>query len=304
MSATVLITGGSGLLGLSWALAVRDRCRVVLGLHERPVTLSGVSTYHASLDTVGNVALALDALQPSLVVHTAGLANVDRCEADPALARYLNVDLAANVAAACAERRVRLVHVSTDHLFRGTVPLVDESHPVAPQNMYAATKAEAEGRVLAANPEALVVRTNFYGWGPRYRSSFSDMIVDTLRRGESVTLSDDVFYTPILAESLSLAVHELVDLGVTGIVHVSGDERLSKYQFGLQIAQEFGLEPALIRAGSLEATATRAPRPRDMSLSNARVRHLLGRRLGGHEVQLARLRQQETTGHKQELINL
>lgn len=304
MSARVFITGGSGLLGLSWALAVRDRCRVVLGLHERQVTLAGVSTHYASLDTVGEVALALDLLQPSLVVHTAGLANVDRCEADPALARHLNVELAANVAVACAKRRVRLIHVSTDHLFQGTVPLVEESHPVAPLNIYAATKAEAEGRVLAAHPDALVVRTNFYGWGPSYRSSFSDMIVHTLRRGESVTLFDDVFYTPILAESLSLIVHELVDLNVKGIVHVSGDERLSKYQFGLQIARQFDLDPALIHGGSIDATATLAPRPRDMSLSNARARHLLGRSLGGNEAQLARLRQQETTGHKQELMNL
>lgn len=304
MSDTVFITGGSGLLGLSWAMALRDRRPVTLGLHDRTVALTGVGTHRSSLDTVDDVVRALDVVQPGMVVHTAGLTRVEVCEADPPLAQHANVDLAANVALACARRGLPLVHVSTDHLFRGDQAVVGETHPIAPQNVYGRTKAEAERRVLDAHPDALVVRTNFYGWGPRYRASFSDTIVEALRQGEAITLFSDVFYTPILAEVLSRAVHDLVDLKVSGIVHVVCDERISKYDFGLKIAARFRLDPGRIRPGLLADQPALVRRPHDMSLSNKNTCRLLGRALGGIDAHLARLHQQEQLGVARELQNL
>ncbi len=289
----VFITGGSGLLGFNWAMALRDRLPVVLGLHDRQVTLAGVATYVSSLESVDDVLRTLEDVQPRLVVHAAGLTSVEQCERRPDLAEHINVELAANVAAACAHRTVPLVHVSSDHLFRGDEALVSEDHPVAPQNVYGRTKAEAERRVLAAHAGALVVRTNFYGWGPAYRRSFSDTILDALRRGEPLTLFTDVTYTPILSEVLAHAVHELSDKKVGGIVHLSGDERLSKYDFGVKVAEHLGLDPGLITPGTLSDRPALVHRPRDMSLSNAYACRLLGRSMGGSDAHLARLRQQE-----------
>lgn len=304
MRDSIFITGGSGLLALSWAIALRDRHAVTLGLHERVVSLRDVATHPASLDTVDGVLRALDTITPGLVVHAAGLTNVERCEANPELAHHVNVELAANVARACAQRRVSLVHISTDHLFDGSRPLVDETEPVDPQNTYARTKAAAEIRVLEANPEALVVRTNFYGWGPRYRHSFSDFVVDSLRRGSPVTLFRDVAYTPIVAAALKDAVLELAALRISGIVNVVGDERLSKYEFGVRIAKTFELDLELIRPGLLADQPALVRRPRDMSLSNAKVRELLQRELGGVDAHLEELHRQERLGLAQEVQNL
>lgn len=304
MSDPVFITGGSGLLALSWAIALRDRSAVTLGLHDRHVTLARVDVRQCSLDTVDQIGRALDLIQPRTVVHTAGLTSIELCEAHPDVAQHANVQLAANVASACARRSLPLVHVSTDHLFRGDEAWVGETHPVDPQNVYGRTKAEAELRVLDANPNALVVRTNFYGWGPRYRRSFSDMIVESLRKGDAITLFTDVLYTPILAEALSRAVHELLHLKASGIVHVVGDERLSKYDFGLKTARHFQLDVTLIRPGLLADQPALVQRPRDMSLCNRNACHLLGRPLGGVEEHLSRLYQQEELGLAQELRDL
>ena len=67
---------------------------------------------------------------------------------------------------------------------------------------------------------ALTVRTNFFGWGHRYRQSFSDWIYYGLKAGERLTMFDDVFITPILADRLAAFAHALTDSGASGTMHV------------------------------------------------------------------------------------
>lgn len=276
----ILITGGSGLLGLGWAFAARDRCRVVLGLHRRVVRLRGVEVVCPRLDDVQSLRATLRALRPARVVHAAGLADVERCEAEPERAHAENVVMAERVAAACVAEGVGLVHVSTDHLFRGDRAMLDESAEPDPVNVYGRTKAEAERCVLTTCPDALVVRTNFFGWGPGWRRSFSDFVIDACRGGQAVRLWTDVLHTPISVPALVRSVERLVDLGTRGIVHVVGDERISKYDFGVAIANRFGLDATLLRPSSAHDAPGRTRRPMDMSLSNRHLVSILGHGIG------------------------
>ena len=297
----ILITGGSGLLALNWAMAARDCSLVTLGMHKRNVVVPGVQSLPINLESVDDFMHALETVAPHVVIHAAGLTSVEQCEFNPELAHHVNVTLAANVAKACDKTGVDLVHVSTDHLFSGRDSLVDEKQPADPINVYGITKAEAEDRVLAINPHSLVIRTNFYGWGASYRQSFSDHVIDALRNGSNLTLFNDVFYTPILVETLALVVNELIDLKVNGILNIVGDERISKYQFGICLSEEFGLHPEKIICSSLSDQKNLVKRPFDMSLSNQKVCTILGRRLGGVTDHLARLHQQELNGLAQEI---
>ncbi|MDX8409988.1 MAG: NAD(P)-dependent oxidoreductase [Mariprofundales bacterium] len=303
-NSSILITGGSGLLAVNWAIAIRDRWTVFLGTHQREITLKGVESQHVSLETVDSVQQTIDQCRPSVVIHTAGLTNVERCESDPSLARHVNVDLAENVANACALAGVTMVHISTDHLFSGQLPLVEENHAVEPQNMYGRTKAEAEDKVLSIYPDALVVRTNFFGWGASYRQSFSDWIIHNLSGGKPVRLFTDVFYTPILIESLVQAVHGLLMMKESGVFHVTGDERLSKYQFGVHVADEFGFDRELLVADQVVNRPGLVHRPLDMSLSNKKACNVLGRSLGGVAEQVRNLYQQKETTIVEELRKL
>jgi dTDP-4-dehydrorhamnose reductase len=301
MKPRILITGGSGLLALNWALAVRDRFSITLGLHKRNVSVPGIQTQAIDLESVDSLVRSIEKLDPLVVIHSAGIASVERCESDPGLAHHVNVTLAANVAKACDIHGVKLVHVSTDHLFDGQDILVDENHGTAPLNIYGITKAEAEWRVLESNPHSLVIRTNFYGWGTSYRHSFSDMVIDALRSGEELKLFRDVFYTPILVESVASVTHDLIDLNANGIFNVVGDERISKFDFGLKIAEQFSLDSQRIRPVLFLDQAALVLRPLDMSLSNQKVSDFLGRRLGGIQEHIAILHRQELNGFAQEM---
>ena len=301
---TVFITGGSGLLALNWALLLRGRQPVTLALHDRQVALTGVGTHRCRLDSVDDVERALETVKPGIVIHTAALTSIETCEAKPELARHVNVDLAVNVALACARHAVPLAHISTDHLFSGEQACVGEEQPVAPRNVYGRTKAEAEHRVLDAHPRALVARTNFYAWGPGYRRSLSDTILRWLRGGETATLFTDVFFTPILADELARAVLDLAAAGSAGVYHVVGDERVSKHEFGMRLAAVFGLDAGLIRPALMAEAPARVRRPYDMSLANARARARLGRPMGGVDAHLLLLREQERSGRARELQTL
>ncbi len=301
MTAKVFITGGSGLLALNWALAIRESHTVTLGLHERMISLAGVRTQKVGLESVEHLVRTFDEAKISMVVHAAGFTSVEECEAKPDLARQINVELAGNVAKACAKLGLPLIHISTDHLFSGEMPLLAETSPVTPVNVYGRTKAEAELRVLDAHPEALVLRTNFYGWGTSYRRSFSDMIIDKLRDGQKMTLFQDVFYTPILIETVVQVANELVKLKASGVFNVVGDERISKHEFGLKLAQEFNLDTNFIQFGHIANQVSLVQRPYDMSLSNQKVSKLLGSKLGGVSEHLSRLHKQEQNGFAQEM---
>jgi dTDP-4-dehydrorhamnose reductase len=302
MASRVLITGGSGLLGLNWAHELRNTHQVTLGVHNRTVSMSGVAVERFSLESVDGLLSALDRVRPDCVVHAAGLTSVEDCEGNPYLAHHVNVELAENVATVCARRGVKLAHISTDHVFGGDGQFFTEDACIKPLNTYGKTKAEAETRVQHVCPEALVIRTNFYGWGPAYRQSFSDWVLSNLMRGQQLTLFRDVFYSPIISSRLISVVHELFERSASGLFHVVGDDRISKYDFGLQLASVFGLDASLLSAGSIDAQPALVMRPHDMSLSNRKVSETLNISIGGVQEHLLRLQQQSKLSEELQAI--
>jgi dTDP-4-dehydrorhamnose reductase len=298
----LLITGGTGLLALNWACALRDSWDVTLGTHRHSVDLAGVSACPLVLDDPVRLQAQIEAVAPDLVVHTAGLTSVDRCELIPELAHQANVEIALNVALAAARRGSTLVHVSTDHLFAGSQSMSTEAEPPAPVNQYGRTKVLAEIAVMNANPSALILRTNFFGWGHAGRQSFTDWLIYNLRAGKELSLFDNVFFTPILADALALAAHELVEKGASGVFNLVGDQRLSKYEFACLLADHFSLPERLLLRHSFDGSELVAARPHDMSLDNHKAREAMGRDLGNVPQFLTALRQQELSGRGVELL--
>lgn len=304
MNDSVFLTGGSGLLAINWALTMRNKRSVILGLHEREISLRNVTSCKVDLESIDQIVQTFKIFKPTLVVHTAGLTNVEICESNPEIARHVNVVLAVNVATAAAELGIPMVHISTDHLFRGNMKMLNENQPVKPINNYGYTKAEAEIRVLETFDRALIIRTNFYGWGPVYRRSFSDMIIESLRGGKKITLFDDVFYTPIHVQALTEIVHELVDKNAFGVFNVVGDDRISKFQFGKKLAARFKVDDSLIIPGLISKQKSLIIRPLEMSLSNRKASDFLKKSIGGIDIHLGILEEQERAGIAKEINNI
>lgn len=304
MKKRILITGGSGLLALNWAISVRKLFDVVLGLHSRQINLAGSKSILINMESVDSIKKLLNEIQPEYVIHSAGLTNIEYCESNPDLATNVNVEISANLSNVCASLGVKLVYISTDQLFRGDESFTDEIALVSPLNVYGQTKAKGELRVLDILPNALVIRTNFYCWGMSYRHSFTDLIINSLRSHNKIKLFNDIFFTPILAEELLLATHDLLNKNATGIFNIVSDERISKFDFGLLVAKIFDLDINLIEQISIRDDPALVVRPHDMSLSNKKASQLLGRKIGGISEHLKKLKKQEDDGISQELQTL
>ncbi|MDB3892235.1 UDP-4-amino-4,6-dideoxy-N-acetyl-beta-L-altrosamine transaminase [Alphaproteobacteria bacterium] len=273
----IVITGGSGLLGLNWALRTRKEHDVHLWLNQRDVVLDGTTNHYVNLSDPSELAKALDDIKPDLVIHTAGYTSVEGCEEDPERSKHVNQLVAHNVAKATSRKEIKLVHISTDHLFDGSIPLATEDTITSPLNIYAVHKANGENEVLAQNPEALVLRTTFFGWGPSYRRSFSDIILDDLRAGRQIYMFDDVFFTPLHTSQIVDLAHQLVRSGQTGVVNLCSGKRVSKYDFSVKMANAMGFDGETIQPIQAKRKKTIIQRPYDLSLSDDKLCKILNR---------------------------
>ena len=271
MKPTLLITGGSGLLALNWFLQMRREWEVHLILNSRNIYLPGIRKHWVDLTSIKEIVEKVEQIKPSLIVNTVGLTDVEKCEAEPDMAYECNAQIAKNVAIASSKTGIKLIHISTDQLYNGDSHFKSETEKPNPVNYYGYSKWLAEIFVFEHNPESLILRTNFFGWGPSYRRSFSDWIIDCLKHGNTTELFTDVFYTPIYISSLIKIAHQLVEAGQQGVFNVVGEDRISKYKFGIKLCEVFELDKRLIRPGTITGKKSSVRRPLEMTLSNTKL---------------------------------
>lgn len=215
---------------------------------------------------------------PQALIHCAALSRSAECEANPALARKLNVEVTQTLAQLAAD--ISFVFFSSDLVFDGRAGNYDESAPVNPLSVYAETKAEAE-QIVLANPNHTVIRTSLNGGtslaGDR---GFNEQLRQTWAAGRSVTLFADEFRSPIFAGVTAQAVWELLDGKRTGLFHIAGSERLSRLQIGERLASRWPRLNPKIEAASLKDYPG-PPRPPDCSLNCRKAQALLSFPLPG-----------------------
>ncbi len=292
----IFITGISGLLGSNLALQVREGCEVSGCYLTHPIHLRGVDIVQQDVTDEKGLERVLCRVRPDVIVHTAGLTSVDGCEADPVSAHRVHVDGSRVVSQLSRDLSIRLVHLSTDHLFDGKQPWRTEEDAPYPLNVYARTKLESERVVLSARSDVLIIRTNFYGWGTSIRESFSDWIHRSIVESRPMRMFTDVYFTPIEINDLIDRMLDLIRAGAVGVFNVSGGERLSKYAFSLRLAAAFGLPPTGIQPIQLDQYDFKAPRPKDMSLLCRKAETFLRRPMPTVASGLARLRRLQEEG--------
>jgi dTDP-4-dehydrorhamnose reductase len=216
--------------------------------------------------------------EPHLVIHCAALSKSPECEANPALARKLNVEVPALLAELAAD--IPLVFLSTDLVFDGRTGNYDEAAPVNPLSVYAETKATAE-KVVLANPKHTVIRMSLNGGtSPTGDRGFNEQMRRAWQAGQNLRLFTDEFRSPIPAEVTARAIWELTVSHRPGLYHIAGSERLSRWQIGQLLAARWPqLKPRIERASLREYQG--APRAPDTSLNCAKAQRLLSFRLPG-----------------------
>ena len=297
----ILIVGGSGLLGVNWALLKRFNYDITIGINNRLIKINHVFSIQLDTSNLTSIENAINKINPNIVINVAGITNVESCEKNVELANFVNIKLPKMLALLCNKHNIKMVQISTDHLTNGLLPYFDELCDPFPLNNYGYTKLMAENEVLNVCPRALVIRTNFYGWGPSYRKSFSDYIISNLRDNKPIKLFTDVYFTPIIICKLVDVIHELLTKNLFGLFNVVGDERISKFMFGKKIAQVFMLDDNLVLPDLIINRKDLTKRPHDMSMSNKKASFYLDKNIGNINDHLIKLREQEIQSKTSEI---
>jgi dTDP-4-dehydrorhamnose reductase len=260
----VLITGCNGLLGQKLVLEfIQDFEVHGLDIHAH-CFLEKFNIRYGTVDITNRPEITrfITKLAPDVIVNAAAYTDVDGAETEKELCWKINVTGVENLVVAARKTGAHLIHLSTDYIFDGENGPYQEDDPPQPTGYYGKSKLAGENVIKNSPVKWSIIRTMvLYGAGENLRPNFVTWLIRELRAGKSVRIVDDQLGNPTLADDLADGIHEVARQEKTGIYHMSGSEILSRYDFSLMIAEEFGLDPKLIIRIKTSDLSQKAPRP-------------------------------------------
>jgi dTDP-4-dehydrorhamnose reductase len=214
--------------------------------------------------------------KPDVVFLPSGWTWVDGCEDDPAKARRINALAPEAVAKACKALGAALVYYSTEYVFGEQGGPYGEKDATNAISVYGQSKLDGENLVLAACPDALILRTTVvYGPEPQGKN-FIYQLIKSLKAGKAMSLPQDQRSSPTYNRDLARGSVELVELLEKGIWNVAGPEVIDRATFGELAAAVFGLDAGLIRPVSTASMKQKAARPLGAGLRVEKLVERLG----------------------------
>jgi dTDP-4-dehydrorhamnose reductase len=216
--------------------------------------------------------------RPQLVIHCAAVSTIAAAQSNPDLARRVNVDATALLAGLAAD--IPFVFFSSDLVFDGRKGNYAEADAVNPLHLYGETKTAAE-QIILRNPRHTVVRTSLNGGTSRAGNrGFNEQLRRSLQTSPGMKLFTDEFRCPIPAVETARAVWDLANQEQTGLFHLAGAEKLSRWQMGQMLVQRWPEVKTKIESGSARDFPGPA-RALDTSLNITKVQKVLSVPLPG-----------------------
>ena len=267
----ILLTGATG--GLGTVLY-----RHLLGLGE-VVSLSrnpSGTSWSCDLCLEDPIAEIVKELTPHMIIHTAALADVDRCESHPVEAWRQNVTTTKNLCSAAAQYRqnIPVVFISTDQLYDAPGPSSEDQ--VSSKNVYAETKLAAECAWITI----LVLRVNFFGQKTKSGKSLLDWVEAQSSQEKPTILFSDVLFNPLHVDHLCEVITLLLEKGARGTFNVgSSCGGMSKSELIRRVCKTRGWSTHNFVDGSVDDVSLKAYRPRDMRMKTEKLEKFLGKTL-------------------------
>ena len=228
----LLVTGSTGTLGQ----AISRIC------HLRGLDHDLVSRRDLDIADAVSVEAALATYRPWAVINAAGYVRVAEAEHEAGRCFRENTEGAAMLAAACARLGIPYLSFSSDLVFSGSLGRhYAESDAVDPAGVYGRSKAEAEQRILAVHPGALVIRTSAF-FGPWDVYNFAYSTLHGLAQGKRMKAPTAVAISPTYVPDLAHAALDLMIDGASGIWHLANQGQVSWHGFAVMLAEAAGLD--------------------------------------------------------------
>ncbi len=280
------VIGATGQLGSDVTRAMTGSGHEVIGLTHEDIEIYDINSVRG----------VIERLRPSVVVNTAAMHNVEKCEADPERAYRVNAIGTRNLASVTQEMDCVLVHISTDYVFDGkkSDPYVEGDEPL-PLNVYGNSKLAGECFARTLNPRHFVIRTSaLYGVSPcraKGGLNFVDLMLKLARERGQMRVVDAETVSPTATAELAVQINELVKTDAYGLYHATSEGSCSWYEFARAILSTAGLKARVDIASPNEFPA-KVPRPQYSVLENSALKKVGLNRLSHWQFGLLRYLEQ------------
>lgn len=268
-----VVIGGSGQIGGLLLRGLEARGHEALGTYAT-VPFPGLVPLNARDHQAA--AAWLRTQDCDVVFYPAGFTWVDGCERDPDQAYEANLRQPLNLARIAAEKGSRFVYFSTDYVFDGQAGPYAETDRPRPLSVYGHAKLDAEQALeRELGPAQLTLRTTWVFGPERQGKNFAYQVLRTLRQGKALICPSDQYSTPSYGPDVASWAIQLVEHGVSGLVHLAGPDFVSRDRFARLLAEGFDLDPSGVLSRSTAELGQTAPRPLRGGLRTPRLHVLL-----------------------------
>ncbi len=261
----ILLTGADGQVGFElWRTLQFNREVIPTTSDGRDV--NGMSTIKFDLNDADDVNKKLEAIAPDVICNAAAYTAVDQAETDVDLAHRLNAEAVAQMAEFCRNKKLLMLHYSTDYVFAGNDRKFAwrEQDPINPQSVYGQSKADGEQALIDSGCEHMIFRTAWVYSNRRH--NFLKTMLKLAQSHDELKVVNDQQGTPTWANTIALATMLSLNIPESGVYHLTAAGHTTWYGFAKRIFEQavrIGLldsKPKLIPVSS-EQFPTAAIRP-------------------------------------------
>lgn len=268
-----LVTGSTGLVGTQIVKDL-DKNNIVYSCYNQSIPTSGIPT-RLDLLNQSNIEKTISDTKPDVIIHLAAMTNVDQCEKELELAAKINSVATETLAKQAKIQNAFLIYVSTDYVFDGEKGMKKETDIPNPLGVYGRTKLEGENKVQNLTSKWAIARISTPFGNHATKKSFPIWIKENLENKKQINVLIDQFTSPTYVPNLSKMLIEIATRQITGIIHVSGASRISRYDFAELVADKLFLDKKLLVPTSISQMNWIAKRPKDSSLDVSKANQIL-----------------------------
>ena len=256
----IILVGGSGMLGASLHEYLGKKGYELFQIN-RDKNKSDSNVNFLDKD---NLNKTIRNINPEVIINLIAKTDVDDCENNINNAFISNVKPVISLVNVIKDyKNVFFIHISTDQVYSGKGPHCETK--INPLNIYSFTKRISE--IEALKIPSVILRTNFVGKSKnKIRKSFSDWIVESLKKNENINVFDDLKFSPLHLDSLCKVIEKVIIDKKIGLYNVGSIDGISKADFAVELAKKLKLDLNYINRCSVKTHNFIAKRPKDMRM--------------------------------------
>ena len=260
-----LVTGSAGLVGSQIVKDLVEKDFEVYSCYNVEKPEFGMPI-HLDILKKDKIEKILQSIKPDVVIHLAAITDVDLCERQKELAILVNAKSTEILAQESSKQDTYFVYMSTDYVFDGKQGLKNENDMPNPLNFYGKSKLDGEIALNNLTSPYIIVRTSTPFGIHLKKKSFPLWIKENLESKKETPVLIDQYTSPTFVPNLSKMLIEVATKQITGIIHLAGSTRISRYDFAKIIAEKLDLDKTLLKPTKMTEMKWDAQRPQDSSL--------------------------------------